>query len=169
VGLVAGAVYFSGTLYWLVETMTTFGGLPVPLAVFAAGLLVAYLALFPAIFTLVIARAARAFGERALLLVAPVWVTTELGVSTSGTGSRGLCSATARCRICRSSRSPRSSASTACRRSSRWAARRWLGSWSDAAAGAGCSRDPSWRLSPPARSGVTCGCSRRRCSPRDRR
>src|SRR4051812_23169317 len=27
-GLLTGAVYFSGTLYWLVATMTTFGGLP---------------------------------------------------------------------------------------------------------------------------------------------
>jgi apolipoprotein N-acyltransferase len=59
--------------------MTTFGGLPVPLAVFAAGLLVAYLALFPALFTLAVARFHRAFGERALLLAPPVWVATELG------------------------------------------------------------------------------------------
>ena len=36
-GLLSGVVYFAGTLYWLVETMTTFGGLPTPLAVFAAG------------------------------------------------------------------------------------------------------------------------------------
>ena len=31
-----GAVYFAGTLYWLVETMTTFGGLPTAVALFAA-------------------------------------------------------------------------------------------------------------------------------------
>jgi hypothetical protein len=46
-GLLTGAVYFAGTLYWLVETMTTFGGLATPLAVFAAAVLVAYLSLFP--------------------------------------------------------------------------------------------------------------------------
>jgi len=40
-GIVTGAVYFAGTLYWLVETMTTFGGLAAPVAIFAAGLLVA--------------------------------------------------------------------------------------------------------------------------------
>ena len=44
-GLVTGAVYFSGTLYWLVETMTTFGGLPTWQAVFAAAVLIAYLSL----------------------------------------------------------------------------------------------------------------------------
>ena len=49
-GLPTGAVCFWGTLYWLVETMTTFGGMPVPLAVVAAGLLVAYLSLFPGAF-----------------------------------------------------------------------------------------------------------------------
>ena len=35
-GLTCGAVYFTGTLYWLVETMTTFGGLATPIAAFEA-------------------------------------------------------------------------------------------------------------------------------------
>jgi apolipoprotein N-acyltransferase len=79
-GLLAGAVYFSGTLYWLVETMTTFGGLPVPVAVLAAALLVAYLALFPAAFAVAVARLRRIYGVRvAILAAAPVWVATELG------------------------------------------------------------------------------------------
>ena len=78
-GLACGAVYFAGTLYWLVETMTTFGGLATPLAVLAAMLLVAYLALFPAIFALLLRRAARAFGARGMLLAPVFWVTTELG------------------------------------------------------------------------------------------
>ena len=78
-GLACGAVYFAGTLYWLVETMTTFGGLATPLAVLAAMLLVAYLALFPAIFALLLRRAARAFGVRGILLSPMFWVTTELG------------------------------------------------------------------------------------------
>ena len=38
-----GAVYFGGTLYWLVQTMTTFGGLATPVAALAAAMLVAYL------------------------------------------------------------------------------------------------------------------------------
>ncbi|MEO8522954.1 MAG: apolipoprotein N-acyltransferase, partial [Acidobacteriota bacterium] len=79
VGLLTGGVYFALTLYWLIETMTTFGGLPVALALFAAGVLVAYLALFPAVFAFVLARCCRAFGTRALLLAPAIWVTTELG------------------------------------------------------------------------------------------
>jgi apolipoprotein N-acyltransferase len=78
-GLTAGVVYFTVTLYWLVETMTTFGGLPTALAVVAALLLVAYLSLFPAIFALVLRRFARAWGPRASLMAAPAWVATELG------------------------------------------------------------------------------------------
>ncbi len=78
-GLTTGAIYFAGTLYWLVETMTTFGGLATPLAVFAAGLLVAYLALFPAAFAAIVQRLHLRFGPRALVCVPAVWVTTELG------------------------------------------------------------------------------------------
>jgi apolipoprotein N-acyltransferase len=78
-GWLAGAVCFAGTLYWLVETMTTFGGLPTPLAVFAAGLLVAYLALFPAAFAVILARLTKTLGRRALALAPAVWVSTELG------------------------------------------------------------------------------------------
>ena len=78
-GLLCGIVHFGGTLYWLVETMTTFGGLSMPLAVFAAFLLVAYLALFPAAFAVLLFRALRAFGTRAFLFAPAFWVTTELG------------------------------------------------------------------------------------------
>ena len=78
-GLMTGAVYFTGTLYWLVETMTTFGGLSAPLAVVAALLLVAYLSLFPAAFGWAVARLARAWGPAAALMAPLVWVATELG------------------------------------------------------------------------------------------
>ena len=72
-------MYFWGTLYWLIETMTTFGGLSLPVAFVAAFLLVAYLSLFPAAFAVLLARSKRAFGTHALALAAPIWVTTELG------------------------------------------------------------------------------------------
>jgi apolipoprotein N-acyltransferase len=72
-------VYFAGTLYWLVETMTTFGGLATPLAVFAAAVLVAYLSLFPAAFAVLVSRSYRAFGPAGLWLAPPAWVATELG------------------------------------------------------------------------------------------
>jgi apolipoprotein N-acyltransferase len=78
-GLLAGGVCFWGTLYWLIETMTTFGGLSTLTAVVAAFLLVAYLSLFPAAFAWVLARSRRTLGSRALALAAPIWVTTELG------------------------------------------------------------------------------------------
>jgi apolipoprotein N-acyltransferase len=78
-GLLSGAVYFSVTLYWLVETMTTFGGLQPTVAAFAALLLVAYLSLFPGAFAVGVARMSRVFGPEALLLAAPAWVATELG------------------------------------------------------------------------------------------
>jgi apolipoprotein N-acyltransferase len=76
---VVGAVCFAGTLYWLVETMTTFGDLAPPLAVVAAALLVAYLALFPAAFAVLVVRFVRTFGPFGLVLASPAWVTSELG------------------------------------------------------------------------------------------
>jgi apolipoprotein N-acyltransferase len=79
-GLITGAVYFAGTLYWLVETMTTFGGLSVAVAVVAAALLVAYLSLFPAAFAVILARLRKSLGvPTAVLFVAPAWIATELG------------------------------------------------------------------------------------------
>jgi apolipoprotein N-acyltransferase len=78
-GLTTGAVAFAGTLYWLVETMTTFGGLPAPAAIFAAALLVAYLALFPAAFALLTSRFRTRFGTAGLLLAPATWVSGELG------------------------------------------------------------------------------------------
>jgi len=78
-GLVTGIVYFTGTLYWLVETMTTFGGLSTPLAGFAAAVLVLYLSLFPSAFAVIQARLASAFGPMALLAAPATWVATEMG------------------------------------------------------------------------------------------
>jgi apolipoprotein N-acyltransferase len=78
-GLTAGAVYFTGTLYWLVETMTTFGGLSTPMAAFAAAMLIAYLSLFPGFFALIQARLVRVLGLRALLLAPFIWVASEMG------------------------------------------------------------------------------------------
>jgi apolipoprotein N-acyltransferase len=78
-GLVTGAVYFAGTLYWLVETMTTFGGLSDVLASFAAAVLMAYLSLFPAAFAVIQARLSSAFGASAILAAPATWVATEMG------------------------------------------------------------------------------------------
>jgi apolipoprotein N-acyltransferase len=78
-GLCTGAACFSITLYWLVETMTTFGGLATPLAAVAAAILVAYLALFPAAFAVILGSLYRSIGRTAILLAPAVWVSTELG------------------------------------------------------------------------------------------
>ena len=78
-GLATGGVYFGGTLYWLVETMTTFGGLATAVAIFAAFVLVAYLSLFPAIFAAALAFLRGRLGVRAVLLAPFVWTASELG------------------------------------------------------------------------------------------
>ncbi len=79
-GLTTGAVHFAGTLPWLTQVMIEFGGFPLPVGVLLNGLLVAYLALFPAAFAVMMVVLLRArWGEWGLLSAAPVWLTTELG------------------------------------------------------------------------------------------
>lgn len=78
-GLTTGAVYFWGTLYWLVQTMSTYGGLATPVAALCALVLVAYLSLFPAAFAWTQARLARTFGVGAVLFGPAVWIATEMG------------------------------------------------------------------------------------------
>ena len=78
-GFAAGAVYFGGTVYWTGTVVSQFGGLPWPVGIVVAALLVAYLALFPALFSLALARLIARLGRRALLLAPAVWVTSELG------------------------------------------------------------------------------------------
>jgi len=78
-GLVAGLAYFGGTVYWTGMVVSQFGGLSWPVGVVVAILLVAYLSLFPALFTLCLGWLGAKFGSRAILLAPAVWVTTELG------------------------------------------------------------------------------------------
>ncbi len=78
-GLVAGIVYFSGTVYWTGTVVSQFGGLSWPVGIVVAAFLVTYLALFPALFTLCLGWLGAKFGSRAILLAPAIWVTTELG------------------------------------------------------------------------------------------
>ena len=78
-GLVTGIVYFAGTLYWLVETMTTFGGLGTPMATVAAALLIVYLALFPAGFAAIQARLVATYGRGWIFAAPPIWMASEMG------------------------------------------------------------------------------------------
>ena len=78
-GLTTGVVYFTGTLYWITRVMVVYGGLQTWVAVLVNALLIAFLALFPALFALVVRRTTATFGSRALLASPVVWVATELG------------------------------------------------------------------------------------------
>ncbi len=78
-GLAAGIIYFAGTLYWISRVMVMYGDVPLTAAVLINVALVAYLALFPMIFAVVMARLTGANGPRALLTAPIVWVATELG------------------------------------------------------------------------------------------
>jgi len=78
-GLTTGIVYFTGTLYWITLVMAIYGGLPMWIAAILNGALIAYLALFPALFAVVMRRALAAFDARALAAAPLVWVAAELG------------------------------------------------------------------------------------------
>jgi apolipoprotein N-acyltransferase len=78
-GVVAGVVYFVGTIYWTGTVMRQYGDLHPLVADALMVALAAYLALFPAVFALVVYRTIARFGLGALLLVPAAWVTTELG------------------------------------------------------------------------------------------
>jgi apolipoprotein N-acyltransferase len=85
-GLVAGGVYFGGTLYWVVGVMQMYGGLSTFVAVLVAMLLAAYLSLYPAFFTVLVARSVRRFGVAGVWCAPFFWVSTEWLRSTIGGG-----------------------------------------------------------------------------------
>ncbi len=78
-GLVTGLVHFAGTIYWIPAVMVDYGGLPRSASWLVHGLLVAYLALYPALFALMMAFIRQRLGAGGLLYAPAVWVTTELG------------------------------------------------------------------------------------------
>jgi apolipoprotein N-acyltransferase len=78
-GLTTGFVSFVGTIYWTGTVLQQFGGLPMPLAVFAMMLLAAYLALYPALAALITCRLIARAGPAGLLIFPAAWVTTEFG------------------------------------------------------------------------------------------
>ena len=78
-GLLTGAIYLTGTLYWITRVMAVYGGLPAPVAVLINAGLVAYQAFFLAVFAVVVRRLVLARGPGALMAAPFVWVATELG------------------------------------------------------------------------------------------
>jgi apolipoprotein N-acyltransferase len=76
-GLLAGFIHFAGTVYWTGATVSTFGGLPVFVAVIVAALLALYMAAYIAVTCAIGAVLIRHFGVRGVCLVPVVWVATE--------------------------------------------------------------------------------------------
>lgn len=85
-GLLAGVTYFVGTTYWTGSVMRQYGDLSTPVAVLLMLALAAYLALYPAVFALVVHRLVVRLGAAGLWLAPAAWVTTELGRSYLFTG-----------------------------------------------------------------------------------
>jgi apolipoprotein N-acyltransferase len=77
-GYLAGLVFFSGSCYWIVTTMATYGGLSRPVSVAVFALFVAVFALHTALFALLMWWHLGRFGSCGLLLAAPTWVAVEL-------------------------------------------------------------------------------------------
>ena len=85
-GVTTGLVYFAGTLYWLVDTMRLHGGLPWLASVPITGLLVAYLAIYPGLFAVLLAGAVRRIGPGGIWLAPALWVATEWLRTSLGPG-----------------------------------------------------------------------------------
>jgi apolipoprotein N-acyltransferase len=77
-GTVAGAVFFLVLLYWLIDVMTVYGGLPTWVALGFLALLVSYLALYVGVFAALVSAASRRWGAGALLGAPVFWVGLEL-------------------------------------------------------------------------------------------
>ncbi len=78
-GLLTGGIYLFGTLYWLSNVMARYGAINIAGAIAINTVFVAYLALYPAIFALIMRRLTIAFGLSALAVAPFVWTATELG------------------------------------------------------------------------------------------
>ena len=76
-GLLAGFIHYAGTVYWTGATVSTFGGLPVVVAVLVAGLLALYMAAYIAVFGAITAVLIRRFRLAGMWLAPAVWVTME--------------------------------------------------------------------------------------------
>lgn len=85
-GLVTGLVAFAGTVSWTSDVLAVFGGLNAALAWLLAGLLIAFLAIYPALFSLTLTTAITRAGLPALAIAPLLWVATEWLRGTLFTG-----------------------------------------------------------------------------------
>ena len=78
IGFLTGAVFFAGLLYWITSVMTRYAGLQVITGTALLGLLVAYLAIYPAVFAAIVAAGLGRAGTIAYLAAPFVWTGLEL-------------------------------------------------------------------------------------------
>ena len=81
-----GLVAFAGTVSWTSDVLAIFGGLNAALAWGLAALLIAYLAVYPAVFSLALTTAVARAGVPALAMAPILWVGTEWLRGTLFTG-----------------------------------------------------------------------------------
>lgn len=76
-GMMTGAIYFAGTLYWTSSVMAQYGGISMPVAALLTALLVAYLSLYIGATAVLLGSSVKRFGVAGLWLAPVFWVTTE--------------------------------------------------------------------------------------------
>lgn len=76
-GYIAGVLFFAGTCYWFIDTMTIYGGLAWSLAAAIYVLFCLIFALHFAVFAAMLRYSLRAFSIAGLLLAVPLWVLVE--------------------------------------------------------------------------------------------
>ena len=74
---ISGVIFFSGTCYWITETMAIYGGLSTPSALGVGALFALIFAFYFVLFGLGVHLAVHKFGALGLLLAPPLWVTME--------------------------------------------------------------------------------------------
>ncbi len=77
VGFIAGVVSYAGLVYWVVVAMHGFGGMSIPLSLFALLLLVLYLALYTGCFTFCVSYLDARLGVPFYLSAPPLWALLE--------------------------------------------------------------------------------------------
>ncbi len=76
-GWTSGGVFFLGTVYWVVHSMYLYGGVPLYVGCVVMLLLVAYLAVYPALFSAVTVYGMEGGGVATLFFVPSLWVASE--------------------------------------------------------------------------------------------
>ncbi len=85
-GLITGLVYFLGTLYWVVNSITVYGKVPIAIGSIILLLLCLYLALYIGVFSLFFSILIKRSKLPALFFAPVIWVTLEYARSYALTG-----------------------------------------------------------------------------------